>query len=226
MLRFFLLNFLLFSCLILIAQPTRDQHPLSQILANTRVYVMEKDNSETIVKGSHYYMDDFSAGWVLLQESRDTIQDLYLKYNIYHNILEWRVSKNEIKNLLIDRVASFGFEDDFFVNAQQLESGQKGFFKNVYRGEVVSIYTKESIKRKYIKAKPPFEEKNSIIFYKTEETYLYHDGRMHLINTKKQLESLINSWEMRSLKSKKSDLQNEAFLQSLGERIESHLTSK
>ena len=167
---------LLFGCLVIVAQPTRDQHPLSQILANTSVYVMEKDNSETIVKGSWYYSEDFKPGWILLKNSTDTTQDLNLRYNIYHNIIEWRVSENEIKTLLIDRIASFGLGDDTFINTQQFENALQGFLKYIYDGESISIYTKVSIDRKDIKAKPPFEEKNSIIFYETKDTYLQHNN--------------------------------------------------
>jgi hypothetical protein len=192
-------------------------------MANTSVYVKEKNNSETIVKGSMYYSEDFRPGWILLTNTEDTTQNLFLRYNIYHSILEWKLPENEVKNLLIDRVKYFALGDDLFVNAQQLGTYQKGFLKSVYSGESISIYFKTSIKRKDIKAKPPFEEENSILFYETVETYIHHNNEMHSINSKKELERLLNNWKMKSVKFKKSDLQDDVFLQSLGEMINNHL---
>lgn len=222
----FLLIAISFSCLFAVSQPTRDQHPLSQIAANTSVYVIEKDNYGTIVNGSTYYSEDFTNGWILLKTSPDTIQNLRLRYNIYHNILEWGQPQNEIKTLLIEPIASFGLGDEIFIPAKYFDSSNEGFYKTIYRGEQISAYSKISIKRKDIKANPPFTEKNSIIFYENIESYLLKEQTLHPINTKKDLSGLLNDWNIKSISFKKSDLKDEVFLQSLGEKIETALSNE
>lgn len=139
---------------IALAQPAFQESPATEYISNRTVNLMDNPNDYT---GSPYHNEDFSKGNILVDDKTIALnQDV--RYNVTTEEFEIKDPRNKeskiVKTLIRDKKISIKVDAVSYEYISSKESGLRGYFIPLFKGEKNSLYKK--IKKKYAAAQKAY----------------------------------------------------------------------
>lgn len=186
---------------------------------------MEIEGSKLAKIGNVYSTIDFVPGWVLAKALKDTIFNMQLRYNYLKEALMWKKDESHFYYLNQTPIHSFGIDDEgttrVFINSNRFrDPALRGYIESVFQGDKVAIYLDVNIDQKAIEKEPYGAPQNTIKYVQVTRTYFEVEGELVRVKNKKDLNAILSSFDIPSMKASSSDLKNPEFLRGVGRKME------
>lgn len=186
---------------------------------------MEIEGSKLAKIGNVYSTIDFVPGWVLAKALNDTIFNMQLRYNYLKEALMWKKDESHFYYLSQTPIHSFGIDDEgttrIFINSNRFRDPTlRGYIESVFQSNRIGIYLDVNIDQKAIEKEPYGAPQNTIKYVQVTRTYFEIKGELFRVKNKKDLNAILSSFDLPSIKASSSDLKDPEFLKAVGRKIE------